>query len=161
MAQGFLKLDVELGDGRTRDGTGRILSRRFPFFPIQSHLSHPKADISPDSKLKGRSPDALERNFFESCTILSRFVPPGPRGSAGRATAVRGRCRDEGALSDWCHTTMVRRRHKAWQAANVIGYPNAMALAVNAGRLQSGSAHRCLSILSLSPVVPIRPPLVR
>ena len=120
---------VQFLDGCARDRTGRILSRRVQFCPIQSHLSHPKADISPDSKLKDRSPDALEWNFFESCTILSRFVPPGPRGSAGRATMARGKCRDAGrTFMHWCHITMVRRRHKAWQAATVINCPNAIAL---------------------------------
>ena len=71
---------VRFLDGRRGDGTGRILSHGVPFFLIPSHFPHSKADISPDSKLKGRSPDALEPNLFETCTILSRFVPPGPRG---------------------------------------------------------------------------------
>ena len=70
-----------------------------PIFPIQSHLSHSKPDISPDSKLKGRSSDVPLQIFFISCTILSRIVPPGPRGSAGRASAVRGKCRDKRTFS--------------------------------------------------------------
>ena len=141
MSSWVLKLDrghpAQFPDGRTRDGIGRILSRRVPFFSIQSHISHSKADISRDSKLKGRSPDVPERKLFVTCTILSRFVPPGPRGSAGRATAVRGKCRDGGAFGHWCHITMVRRRHEAWQAANVISFPKAIATGEDSGRLQS------------------------
>ena len=119
--------------GRTRERTGTFLSHAVPFFPIQSHISHSKAAISPDSKLKGRSPDVPERKLLVTCTILSRFVPPGPRGSAERATAVCGECRDGGAFghwchTTWCHTTMVRMRHEAWQVATVINCPNAIAL---------------------------------
>ena len=66
---------VRSPDSFTRDGTGRILSRRAPFFPMLSHFSLSKADISPDSKLKGCSLDVVGRNFFECCIILCRFVP--------------------------------------------------------------------------------------
>ena len=129
-------------DGRTRDGMGRILSHAVPFFPIQSHISHSKVAISPDSKLTGRSPDVPERKLLVTCPVLSRFVPPGPRGSAERAKAVCGKCQDGGAFghwchTTWCHTTMVRRRHEAWQAANVISYTNANATGEDSGRLQS------------------------
>ena len=111
---------VRFLDGGTRDKRGRILSHAVSLFPIPSHFPHPKADISPDSKLRGSSPDALGQKFLESCTILSRFVPPGPRGIAGGATELRGKCPDEGTFSHCFHTTMVRRRHKAWQGASVI-----------------------------------------
>ena len=71
---------VQFADGCTRDGTGGILSRRVPVFPMQSHFSHSKADISPDSKLKGRSPDIVGRKIEYSvplCPILSHpHFPP-------------------------------------------------------------------------------------
>ena len=118
---------VQFPDGRVRDRTGRILSRAVSYFPIQSHFSHPKADISADSKLKGRSPDVPERKFSVTCTILSRFVPPGPRRSAGRATAVRGKCRIKGVFSHWNHRTIVRTHYMAWQAASVTSYSYAKA----------------------------------
>ena len=146
---------VQFPDGRMRDRTGRILSHAVPFFPIQSHFSHSKADISPDSKLKGRSPDVPERKFYVSCTILSRFVPPGPQGSAGRAAAVRRKCRDEGTFSYWCHITMVRRRHEAWQEGTVSNlfkgdYPRSGAVVQSIHQVlgQPGLPHLCLSRLA-------------
>ena len=145
---------VQRPDGRMRERTGRILSHAVPFFPIQSHLSHQKAVISADSKLKGRPPDVPERKFSVTCTILSRFVPSGPQRSAGRAATVLRKCRKEGPLSHWCHTTIVRRRHEAWQEGTVSNlfkgdYPESGSVVQPVHQVlgQPGLPHLCLSRL--------------
>ena len=112
---------------RPRDGMGKNLSRQFPFFPA-SPIFPFKSGHFAGFKAEGPLSWCRRIEVFVSHTTLFRFVPPGPRSTAWRATEVRGKCQDDGAFSRWCHTTMVRRRHKAWQAANDISYANAIAL---------------------------------
>ena len=80
---------VQFLDGRTRDGMGKILSRRFPYFPVQSHFSHPKADISPNSKLKGRSRGVVGRKIqypVPFCPVLSHRAREAVQNAPRRST---------------------------------------------------------------------------